>query len=393
MASTERQEQLDDLRRRYRRWLADHVPAGWRERVAGDHAATIELARHWMNELDSGGWAAPTWPLEHGGMNATIAEQLVMLEEQQRAGAPSTAVFGIALNHAGATLAVHGTPEQLTHLPRIRRGAEIWCQGFSEPDAGSDLAALQARAVRDGDHYVVSGQKVWSSFATDADWCLLLARTDPVAPKRKGVSYFLLDLRSPGVEIRPLRQITGSAEFCEIFLDEVAIPAGNLVGAENDGWRVSQTTLTTERGPFFLPAVQRLRRRAIDAFEALGADGARPGSAAAQSLARNYADVEILAELYNRVLTAQDRFGHAGAEASIVKLRYTDLLQRLTGDVLDALGPDGQLGSPLQPGEDRDGEWELDHLMAFGLAIGGGTSDIQRNLIGERVLGLPREPA
>jgi len=238
---------MDDLRTRYRAWLAEHVPADWTDDVA--------TARWWMRERDEGGWAAPAWPVEHGGMAASTVDQIVMQEEERAADAPSTARFGIALNHAGTTLIAHGTPEQRAHLPRIRRGEEIWCQGFSEPDAGSDLAALSTRAVRDGDDYVVTGQKVWSSYADQADWCLLLARTAPDAPKRKGISYFLLDLRSPGVEVRPLRQITGSAEFSEIFLDEVRIPAANLVGDENEGWRISQTTLTTERGPFFLPAI------------------------------------------------------------------------------------------------------------------------------------------
>ena len=357
------------------------------------------VARAWMRELRDGGYGAPAWPVEHGGMAATLAQQIVMFEENERADAPNLGIFGIALNHAGATLIAHGTPDQQEHLPRILAGEEIWCQGFSEPNAGSDLAALQTRAVRDGDWYVVNGQKVWSSFAADADWCLLLARTDPTAPKRKGISYLLLDLRSPGVDIRPLRQITGSAEFCEIFLDDVEVPVANRVGPENEGWKVSQTTLSTERGPFFLPSIRGLHRQLADArqhlLDTVGPDG-RPLAEDAhvrQLFARDAADVEILSELYAQVLSSQLRTGHAGPEASIIKLAYTEILHRLSGDVVDLLGVSAQLGRPLEPDAPRGGSWMLDHLGSWGLAIGGGTNEIQRNLIAERVLGLPREPS
>jgi alkylation response protein AidB-like acyl-CoA dehydrogenase len=386
------------LRERYRAWLEAHVPAGWRDRVeAGGRDAAVALGRAWMRELDEGGWAAPGWPVEHGGMAATVAEQVVMFEENARVDAPSTALFSIALNHAGATLLAHGTDAQRSrHLERIRRGDEIWCQGFSEPNAGSDLAALRTRALRDGDHYVVTGQKVWSSLATHADWCLLLARTDPDAPKRRGISYLLVDLRSPGIEVRPLRQISGAAEFCEIFLDEVRVPVSARVGPEHDGWKISQTTLAAERGPFFLPAIHALRGQVRDAARSLRAaapaglpEARDPGYR--QQLARDYAEVEILAELYQGVLAGQ-QVGHAGPEASLVKLYYSELLHRLTGHVVEAEGMCAQLGEPLAPHDDRGGSWMLEHLGSWGMTIGGGTSEIQRNLIAERVLGLPREP-
>jgi alkylation response protein AidB-like acyl-CoA dehydrogenase len=386
------------LRERYRAWLEAHVPAGWRSQVeAGGRDAAVALGRAWMRELDDGGWAAPSWPVEHGGMNATVAEQVVMFEENARADAPSTALSSIALNHAGATLLAHGTDAQRArHLERIRRGDEIWCQGFSEPNAGSDLAALRTRAVRDGDHYVVTGQKVWSSLATHADWCLLLARTDPDAAKRRGISYLLVDLRSPGVEVRPLRQISGAAEFCEIFLDEVRVPVTDRIGPEHEGWKISQTTLAAERGPFFLPAIHALRGQVRDAAGALRASAPAglppahdPGYR--QQLARDYAEVEILAELYQGVLAGQ-QVGHSGPEASLVKLYYSELLHRLTRHVVEAEGMSAQLGEPLAPDDDRGGSWMLEHLGSWGMTIGGGTSEIQRNLIAERVLGLPREP-
>ncbi|HKE75878.1 MAG TPA: acyl-CoA dehydrogenase family protein [Acidimicrobiales bacterium] len=377
--------ELDAFRHTYRAWLAEHVPPDWRAAEADDPVA---VSRAWMRELDGGGYAAPGWPVEHGGMAASLAQQIVMFEENAAADAPPTGLFGIGLNHAGSTLIVHGTDEQREHLARIRRGDEIWCQGFSEPDAGSDLAALQTRAARDGDAYVVNGQKVWSSMAARADWCLLLVRTDPSAPKRKGISYLLLDLRTPGITVRPLRQITGSAEFCEIFLDDVVIPVANRVGPENEGWRISQTTLSTERGPFFLASVHALRDRVRDGVELLrstpGPDG-RPlanDASVRQSFARDAGEVEILAELYSQVLDSQMRAGHAGPEASIIKLYYSEVLHRLTGHLVDAVGLAAEV----------DGATLVDHLGSWGMMIGGGTNEIQRNVIGERVLGLPREP-
>ncbi|MFI5040377.1 MAG: acyl-CoA dehydrogenase family protein [Acidimicrobiales bacterium] len=378
------------FRAEYRAWLEANIPDGWKELVERDREAAVAFAREWMQIRHAGGYGAPGWPREHGGMAASLAQQIVMYEEEQRAGAPGTGLFAIALNHAGATLIAHGSVEQCGHLGRILEGKEIWCQGFSEPNAGSDLASLRTRAVRDGDDYVVTGQKVWSSVATHADWCLLLVRTNPTAPKRKGISYLLLDLRSPGVEVRPLRQMTGSAEFCEIFLDEVRVPTANRVGPEDEGWRISQTTLSTERGPFFLASVQALRAQVRSAVQTLGP--ALDDPAVRQRLGGDVAEVEILAELYSQILASQIKAGEAGPESSVIKLFYTEVLHRLTGHVVDDAGLSAQLGSPLTPDDDRGGTWMLEHLQSWGMAIGGGTSDIQRNLIGERVLGLPREP-
>jgi alkylation response protein AidB-like acyl-CoA dehydrogenase len=384
---------LAGFREEYRAWLAANVPPGWRDQIAGGRGASIDFARRWMRTRHDGGYAAPSWPTEFGGMGASLAQQLVMFEEEQRADAPGTGLFAIALNHAGATLIAHGTAVQREHhLGRILRGEEIWCQGFSEPNAGSDLAALQTRAHRDGDHYVVTGQKVWSSQANHADWCLLLVRTNPTAPKRKGITYLLLDLSAPGIEIRPLRQITGNAEFCEIFLDEVRVPVTNRIGAEDEGWSISQTTLSTERGPFFLASVQSLRSSMQDAVDRLG-DLIEDDRAVRERLGGSIAAVEVLAEVYSQVLSSQLRHGHAGPESSIVKLLYSEVLARLTQQVVGDVGMEAQCGEVAAPDDERGGSWFLDHLGSWGMAIGGGTSDIQRNLIGERVLGLPREPA
>ena len=383
-----------DFRLAYRAWLASNVSADWRQGCAGNRRALVALARTRMAELNSGGYGGRGWPIEHGGMGASLADQIVMIEEEALADVPSIAVFSIGLVHTGSTLIQHGTDEQCRqHLPKILSGDVLWCQGFSEPNAGSDLASLQCRAMRDGENYVVNGQKVWSSNADVADWCLLLVRTDPDAPKRNGISYLMLDLRSPGVEVRPLRQITGTAEFSEIFLDDVVVPVANRIGAENDGWRVSQTTLQSERGPLFLPSIQRLRSRVGDAIDDLCDTGAADDPLVRQSLAGCYAEIEILAELYGQVLSDQINVGEAGSGAAIIKLCYSEILNQFTGTVSDALGLCGLRGGPQSPDDDGEMDWFNDHLHSWGMTIGGGTSDIQRNLIGEHVLGLPRDPS
>ena len=332
-------------------------------------------------------------------MAATLAQQIVMFEENERADAPSLGVFGIALNHAGATLIAHGTPDQQAHLPRILAGEEIWCQGFSEPNAGSDLAALQTRAVRDGDAYVVNGQKVWSSFAGDADWCLLLARTDATAPKRKGISYLLLDLRSPGVEIRPLRQITGSAEFCEIFLDDVVVPVANRVGPENEGWKVSQTTLSTERGPFFLASIRGLHRQLDDARRRLLDSGGAERTPARRGCARPPALRPRCRRRRDpgRALRAGPRHASSGPGRPAPRHRSSSSPTPRSSTGCPATSSTSSAcprssGDRSSPTRRVAGTWMLDHLGSWGLAIGGGTNEIQRNLIAERVLGLPREP-
>ncbi|HWL42973.1 MAG TPA: acyl-CoA dehydrogenase family protein [Ilumatobacter sp.] len=387
---------LDELRARLRSWLDEHTPLGWRVRAAESDAAFVQVQREWMATLDTGGWAVPKWPVEHGGLGATVAEQVVIAEELQRADAPPLKVFDISLNHTGATLIHHGTEAQLAHLPRIRSGKAIWCQGFSEPDAGSDLASLATRAVRDGDHYIVSGQKVWSSWGHHADWCLLLVRTNPEAPKHQGISYLLVDLTSPGVEVRPLVQMTGNAEFSEIFLDEVSVPVENLIGREGDGWAISQTTLKTERGAFLLRRSRALDDRFAEIVHAVRGQGLleRPDSAVAHELAGDYGQIKILVELCRRIVGQEASFGSAGWNPSIAKLFEAELAQRVGRHALSALGLGAQRDVGV-PGAllTEQPPWVLDHLETFGLKIAGGTAEIQRNILGEKVLGLPREPA
>lgn len=239
---------IDDFRATVRAWCAEHVPSDWREKQTGvGEEEFVRFQEAWFAELHSAGYAVPHWPAEWGG-GLSVAEQIVLYQELAAHDAPRLVLAFVGIHHAASTLLVAGTDEQRRrHLPAILDG-EIWVQGFSEPEAGSDLASLRTTAHRTGDTFVVNGQKLWASGGMHADWCLLLARTDPDAPKRKGISYFLLDMTTPGVDVRPIRNAVGDSHFCEIFLNDVEIPAANLVGAENAGWQVAQATLGAERG-------------------------------------------------------------------------------------------------------------------------------------------------
>ena len=379
---------LDALRREVRDWCAEHVPPDWRREQAGvDHDEFVRFQHWWLRELDAGGYAVPHWPAEWGG-GYDLARQAVIYEELARADAPRLVLHFVSLHHAAATLLAAGTDEQRRrHLPAIRAG-EVWCQGFSEPNAGSDLASLRTRAERRGDVYVVNGQKIWASGARDATWCLLLARTDPAAPKRRGISYFLMDMRSPGVTVRPIRQITGEEHFCEIFLTDVEIPAANLVGAENDGWRTAQRTLNTERGATMVELAERLALGFRWLVELAHRD-APPDAYVADRLAGLASEVDALRLLVRRAI-ADPAAG--GASASTVKLFYSELLQRMTRFGTELSGLPGQEATvrPLSSGWES-GLWLRDYIGSWEWTIPGGTNEIQRTIIGERGLGLPRE--
>jgi len=391
---------LEPFRLGVRAWCATHVPIGWRQDMAGaDHAAFVAFHRWWAGELRQAGYLAPHWPAEWGGAGFTLPEQIVLSEELARGDAPRNALYQVALYNAAPAILHVGTPEQKSRfLPGILNG-EIWCQGFSEPDAGSDLASLQTRAVRDGEDYVITGQKVWTSMGHEADWCILLARTDPIAPKRKGISFFLLDMHAAGVEARPIRQATGQAEFCETFLDEVRVPAANLLGPENEGWQVSQSTLASERGVVLIELADRLRRNGIGALIAQAGSWPLGGAMAADDpgvrelLGQRYAEGAVLRLLINRMVTNLLRRGGVGPEASVIKLFYSELLQNVMNDGVRLQGLGAQVETPaLMSAGWETGGWMYDYLNSWGWTIGGGTSEIMRNIIGERVLGLPREP-
>jgi alkylation response protein AidB-like acyl-CoA dehydrogenase len=393
-------KRLEGFRAEVRGWLAANLPADWQQKMLGaaeaDHVA---FQKWWFAKLMEGGYGAPHWPREWGGSGFSFAEQIVLYEEIARAGAPRLIVYFVALHHVLGTLLHSGTDAQRRrHLPAVLSGDEIWCQGFSEPNAGSDLASLRTKAVRQVDHYVVNGQKTWSSNAHLARYCLLLARTDPAASKTRGISYFILDLQTPGVSLRPIKQMTGASHFNELFLDDVKIPAENLIGPENGGWAVAQATLSSERGLSVLELAERMRQ----GFKLLLGDARQPRPGGGRPydddeirrrLVDVHARIEALRLLVNQQLTSVLKGEAIGVEPSIIKLYYSDLLRDFTELGVAIGGIDAQyLQAVLMGGANETGYWMQDYLYSWAWTISGGSSEIQRNIIAERGLGLPREP-
>lgn len=313
--------------------------------------------------------------------------------------APRLVLAFVGIHHAASTLLIAGTDEQRRrHLPAILDG-EIWVQGFSEPEAGSDLAALRTTARRVGETFIVNGQKLWASGGMHADWCLLLARTDPEAPKRRGISYFLLDMTTPGIDVRPIRNAVGESHFCELFLTDVEIPATNLIGLENEGWQVAQQTLGAERGMTMVELAERLGnagfRWLVDVCRQPGPGGTRPidDAVVQDRLAQLEIEITGLRGLCRDLVERSDAGVAGPADPSIVKLYYSELLQRMTdfGAEIAGLPAHTQLTKPASSGWES-GSWVLDFIGSWEWTIPGGTSEIQRNIIAERGLGLPREP-
>jgi alkylation response protein AidB-like acyl-CoA dehydrogenase len=364
----------DDLRQ----WLADHSAGG---RPHGGEEATFAWRRDWQRQLFDGGWVAVHWPVEFGGRGASLTQSAIFFEELARARAPLPAnALGILL--AGPTIMVWGTPAQKErYLLPILSAAEIWCQGFSEPEAGSDLASLKTRAVRDGDEWVVTGQKVWTSDAQYSKWCMLVARTNSDASKHKGLSYFLMDMEQPGITVRPLVQITGEAHFNELFLEEVRIPHENLLGGEGNGWKVALTTLMSERAGlgFFLQV--QLRQLLDQLVEEASRRGMLDDAYVADRIGDLHMRTEILRLTAYRGLTAIEKYGQPGPEGSLVKLMWSESNQLLVQLAADLLGPEA-----LSAGT----TWSYELLRARGNTIEGGTTEILKNIVAERVLGLPR---
>ena len=345
----------------------------------------VERCKQWQRTLYDGGWAGITWPKEHGGRGGTSVESSIFNQEQARYDV-STGVFTVAIGMVGPTLIAHGTDDQKErHLDAILRGDEVWCQLFSEPGAGSDLAGLTTKAVLDGDELVVNGQKVWTSGAHHSQMGILLVRTDADVPKHKGLTYLLVDMSTPGIDVRPLRQITGDAHFNEVFLTDVRVPVANVVGEIDAGWGPILTTLANERS-----AIGGGGGNPFDDLTRLFQGGGRRQDAVArQEMAEAYTRLQLIKYLGYRVQTAMSQGRIPGAEASVLKLAYSQHLAK-TGDLALALeGPAGTLDHEDAP---RRGFWQSQFLGQWAARIGGGTDQIQRNIIGERVLGLPREP-
>ncbi|TAM64456.1 acyl-CoA dehydrogenase family protein [Mycobacterium sp.] len=395
------QESREQFRTRVRSWCEENVPKGWRETQAGaDEDAVVAFQRRWRATLQSGGFLAPHWPTSLGGSDMPLPQQAILAEEMARADAPRLTLYQIAIYNAAPAILHFGTDEQKSRfLPGIQDG-EVWCQGFSEPGAGSDLASLSTRAERRGDGYVLNGQKIWTSWAMHSDWCFILVRTDRDAPKRRGISYLLMDMRSPGITVRPIEQATGAAEFCELFLNDVEVPVANRLGPENEGWQVAQTTLASERGVSILELAERLHRNGLQHLIATAAGWAMEDGSPAladpmvrERIAGFYGEVQILRAMCQHLIESMVSRGGVGTEASIIKLYYSELLQRLMDFATQVRGLPGQLQYQLLlSGGWETGNWLGDFLNSYSWTIAGGSNEIQRNIIGEQHLGLPREP-
>ena len=383
------------FRERLREWLADHAPA------IAKH--DVQALKTWQKELYEGGWLGLTWPSEYGGQGLGFREQVIFNEESARAKVPPS-VNSIGLMIAGPTLIAVGSEKQKKrYLKPMLTAEEIWCQGFSEPNAGSDLAALQTRAVSDGDDYIVTGQKIWTSNSLISDYIWLLVRTDTEAPRHKGITALIVDMHSPGVSVKPLRQMTGEAEFGEVFFDEVRVPKSNRVGAENDGWIIGMKTFTRERANISVSLSVRLQQQFDRLLESVRGRDIPLDPQQAREVAQAYVDSECLTMTCERL--AERLFGF---ESSVVKVAWAEMNQRLQEIGLSTLGPD----APLLPGggfDDADDSatwgtetlsdgvesfaksWQFGYLRSRANTIEGGTSEILRSVIAERVLGLPRK--
>ena len=375
------------FRSKLRAWIADSLPEGWHDRAPSSGRMDESVSRIWSKKLYEAGYAGLTWPKEFGGQGAPYTHQAIFLEESARAESPEH-IGIIGLGMAGPTIIAHGTDEQkAAHLAPTLSGEEVWCQGFSEPGSGSDLASLRTKAEDAGDHYVVSGQKVWSSFAHIADYCILVVRTDPDAPKHKGITYLLVDMHSEGVEVRPLVQITGDPEFNEIFFTDVNVPKSNVVGEANAGWGVAMTALLHERGTLGFALTARLEVLVGKLITLAAETGADADPLIRDRVAQQWIELQALKFTNYRALTTLMKTGVPGPEGTIAKLHWSESNQRLGKLALDILGARAQLD-----GEDSDwsGFWQYQQLRSRGNTIEAGTSEILRNIVAERVLGLPR---
>jgi alkylation response protein AidB-like acyl-CoA dehydrogenase len=343
--------------------------------------ARFPFEREWQRKLHAAGWAGISWPKEYGGRGATLIEQAIFSEELARSGAPRPAnVLGLVMG--GPVVIAHGTEDQKERfLEPILSAEEIWCQGFSEPESGSDLASLKTRAVQENGTWRVTGQKVWTTFAHEAKWCMLVARTDPDVPKHKGLTYFICDMEQDGVEVRPLRQITGEAEFNEIFFENAEVPDENVVGGVGNGWNVAITTLMHERAGLGAASAVALRRDLDQLIELVRERGLDDDPIVRQRIAELRIGSEALRLGALRALTETMKVGVPGPEGSIAKWEWADLNQALTELATEVLGPDELV---------RDSQWTYRFLRARANSIEGGTTEVLKNIVAERVLGLPK---
>ena len=388
--SDPREEGLS-FREGVQRWVASHAPRDWREQLVDASEEEVEeFLIGWMSTVSAGGFAVPTLPTGFGGAGLSFDEQIVIIEEMARADTPPLDMFMVTRTHAPLTILEWGTPEQKQkYLPGIAAG-ELWCQGFSEPNAGSDLAAIRTSARRERDLFVVNGQKIWSSFSRRARYCLLLARTNPDAPKREGISYFLLDMSLPGVDVRPTRQATGNSDFSEIFLNDVAVPLDAVIGPIDGGWVVAQSTLAAERGVLAFERVERLWHHFIRFIRHASAE--REWWLADQQKLAEAASLlgSLQAErtLIRRFVSSEDASRDLTGLPPVIKITSTEIAQSVADFVMRVSGIRSQL---YRNGFEQDCTSPMfDYIFTFGNTISAGTNEVMRNIIAERVLGMPR---
>jgi len=381
------------FRKEVRAWLEANLPDDLRGKAFEASRAAVDEVRRlraWQKTMAEAGYVGMDWPREFGGRGAPITEMVILYQEMARAESPQIVNRG-GVSMLGPTLMKLGSPEQQKRfLPRIRTAEDLWCQGFSEPNAGSDLANLQTRAVLDGDHFVVNGQKVWTSMGHVADWCFLLVRTDPAAAKHKGISFLLVDMKTPGITVRPLRQITGEAEFNETFFDNVRVPKANLVGKINEGWSVAITTLAYERDLLTFIRHISLRNALHRLVKMVQARGKNTDPLVRQKIAELWIGEQALQLNGYRSLTKILRGGQPGPEGSTSKLFWSQLDQELALAATQVIGPYSQIAEGSEWAPD-DGQWQFYELLARGCGIGAATTEILKNILSERVLGLPKD--
>ena len=384
------------FRERVRTWLTANIPREWKSLGSTEvpRPEAFEFLRGWQGKLFEGGFIGVTWPKAYGGQGLTFVEEMILHEEMALQKAPPMLnVLGVGM--AGPTIIAYGTEEQKKRYPaKILSCEEIWCQGYSEPNSGSDLASLQTRAVKDGDHYVINGQKVWTSLAHMSDWMMLLARTDPTAPRHKGITYFLLDMHAPGVTVKPLKQLTGDAEFNEVFFDNVRVHERQVLGEVDNGWAVGLTTLMYERLALGFGLQVRLRI-ALESLIDMARRVEKTGRAVTtdpvmrQKLAQLWIDTEALKYTGARAITRLLKGELPGPEASAGKMGWVETHQKLQELAMEIEGPYAQLTKGSERAIDG-GVWQYGFLRSRANSIEGGTTEIQKNIIGERVLGLPK---
>ncbi len=382
---------IERTRAEFRGWLDRNLPdlKRWQQlHDRGPLPERIAFLKAWQRRLYDGGWVAVHWPSAYGGRDASLLEHLAVCEELVRADAPPL-INGPSISIFGPTLLVFGTPAQKQrYLPKLLSADEIWCLGFSEPNAGSDLASLRTRATRDGDQWVVNGQKVWTTYANQADNCMFLVRTDPQVPPHKGISCLIVPLRTPGITVRPLREMTGDTDFNEVFLDNVRLPVDSVVGEVNKGWQVILTALGHERGTLLLVDYVRRQGDMARLLRRVRAGNGRAEATRRQQLAQLYIEVEIM-KLHGFKVMSDLEQARPQSDVSVLKLYGSEMVQRLDDFALTLQGPYAQLWRGSAHVVD-DGQWQYAWLMARAMTIASGTSEVQRNIIAQRLLGLPR---